>query len=400
MAVTPQAEEFLSDLADSLGVSEARYEQAERSYKSFGTWLSRDDSVVAEFNPQVYVQGSFGLGTTIRPLSDAEDYDVDSVCEFHELDTSVVSQKQLKELLEIEVRSYHRAQAMTKPVRAGRRCWVLDYADGAQFHMDIVPALPQGAELRNLLEAARLDTSLAATSIVITDNERPSYPHISHDWCRSNPLGYIEWFKQRMVVQLAKRKRMLAEAAKADVADIPDYKVRTPLQAAVMILKRHRDMRCTVPKCDRPISIIITTLAAHAYESEETIGEALASILGNMGNYIAHDGDRYVIANPSDPFENFADKWEAHPERAQAFFAWLKQAQDDFAYLGSQVERQRLVETATAMAGEQMAKRAGDMYAGKLAHLSRAPSVAAAVGTGGISFPDSRRAPDNPKSFG
>jgi hypothetical protein len=41
-----------------------------------------------------------------------------------------------------------------------------------------------------------------------------------------------------------------------------------------MILKRHRDYSFTNRKEERPISVIITTLAAHSYNGEETIGRA------------------------------------------------------------------------------------------------------------------------------
>ena len=34
----------------------------------------------------------------------------------------------------------------------------------------------------------------------------------------------------------------------------------------------------------------------------------------------------YYIENPSYAGENFADKWNTHPDRASAFFAWLNQA--------------------------------------------------------------------------
>ena len=63
---------------------------------------------------------------------------------------------------------------MVKPLREGRRCWTLNYSDGAQFHMDVVPALPNGREMRELLEADRFDPRWAATAIAITDNERPN----------------------------------------------------------------------------------------------------------------------------------------------------------------------------------------------------------------------------------
>jgi hypothetical protein len=77
---TKTAEDFLAALADELAISESRYEQASRSYASLGDWLHRPESTVVKYDPQVYVQGSFCLGTAIRPFNDEEEYDVDSVC--------------------------------------------------------------------------------------------------------------------------------------------------------------------------------------------------------------------------------------------------------------------------------------------------------------------------------
>jgi hypothetical protein len=70
--VTPEAEETLEDLAESLAIPDYRYEQAERSYKALGDWLNRPDSSIRQFDPQVHIQGSFGLGTVIPPISDDE----------------------------------------------------------------------------------------------------------------------------------------------------------------------------------------------------------------------------------------------------------------------------------------------------------------------------------------
>ena len=169
LALTKEAEDYLEDLAEELRVSDTRYEQAARSYKSLGEWLHRPASSVRNYGPQVYVQGSFRLGTTIKPLNEAEEYDVDSVCELTSLTKQQVSQAHLKGLLGAEIEAYRRSQNMVKPLREGRRCWVLDYADGAQFHMDVVPSLPNGLSQRMLLEAKGHDSRWAMTAIGITD---------------------------------------------------------------------------------------------------------------------------------------------------------------------------------------------------------------------------------------
>ncbi len=137
-------------------------------------------------------------------------------------------------MLRVEMESYRRSKAMVKPLHEGRRCWTLNYADGAQFHMDVVPALPNATDFRKLLETRHFDARWASTAIAITDNERPNYRQITGDWPRSNPKGYLEWFRSRMIVVLNERKRELAKSINASVEDIPDYKIRTPLQLAAM----------------------------------------------------------------------------------------------------------------------------------------------------------------------
>jgi Second Messenger Oligonucleotide or Dinucleotide Synthetase domain len=162
--ITPQAEQFLEDLAEELDIPEHRYDDATTSYESLGNWLKRDESTVRQFDPHIYVQGSFRLGTAIRPRDDGEEYDVDSVCEFKLLTKSQLSQAELKRRLGVEIHAYARSKNMVKPVREGRRCWILDYADGAQFHMDVVPALPNGLSQRLLLERHNLAAPWASTA--------------------------------------------------------------------------------------------------------------------------------------------------------------------------------------------------------------------------------------------
>lgn len=396
ISLTQQAERFLEALAADLEISEARYEQAQASYNSLGRWLHRSDSTVRQHDPQVYVQGSFGLGTVIKPITEEEDYDVDSVCEFGLLSTSTHSQKELKQLLGVEIHSYHRSQSMTKPVKEGRRCWVLDYADDAQFHMDVVPAVPDAARQRFLLESVGQESIWSSTAIAITDNERRNYELYDADWCRSNPKGYIQWFRQRMAAEFEVRRRMLAEALNAMVEDIPEYRVRTPLQSAIMILKRHRDWRFAGDTENKPISIILTTLAAHSYQSEHSIGQALISILQRMESFIERENGRFVIRNPSDPLENFADKWEEYPARADAFFDWLAQARHDFAQIVTFTDSRRIAESVASSIGKSLAERTLERSAKSGGGLLRAASAAPA---GAISFPDKPRIPTEPKGF-
>jgi len=394
--LTRDAETYLETLAEELAISDARYAQAQNSYDSLGRWLHREGSTIRLFDPQVYVQGSFRLGTAIRPLSEKEDYDVDSMCEFRALKPSQLSQEALKRLLGVEIKSYHASKNMTNPVREGRRCWILDYADGAQFHMDVVPALPNAARARVLIESAGYGAAWSATAVGITDNEREDYTQISDDWPRSNPKGYSEWFKARMGQVFETRRRALAESIHANVEDIPIYRVRTPLQSAIMILKRHRDSRFEGRLKDRPISIILTTLAAHSYDNEATIGDALISILSRMESHIKMVNGRYVIANPTDPLENFADKWAEFPKRAEAFFEWLHKAKADFSTLAQMAGVVAIAESAAPSMGRIVSDRVVKKAPKSGAGLARVASVAP---VGSVSFPNAPRVPTEPKGF-
>jgi hypothetical protein len=357
--VTPEAEEMLEDLAETLEIPQHRYEQAERSYKSLGDWLNRPASSIRQFDPQVHVQGSFGLGTVIPPISDDEHYDIDAVSEFRKLTKAEVAQQQLKHLLGAEMKLYARAQNMNNPVEEHRRCWRLEYADGAQFHMDVTPGIPNEGEQRALLVRKGLDASLADTAIAITDIDHPFYKVVSTDWPRSNPRGYLKWFHSRMAKIFEERKKaLLQKGVRAGTEPIPDYKVRTPLQSSIMILKRHRDIMFTDRFDERPISIILTTLAAHAYNGENKISDALFAMLSQMDRFIVCQPDgTLLIANPSDPSENFADKWKKHPERAAAFFEWLQRAREDFARAAVLSNTQLITENLAKGIGTDMAER-------------------------------------------
>jgi hypothetical protein len=399
-------EAFLEALIAELEIPEHRYDQADRSFKSFGEWLHRDGSSVRQFDPQVYCQGSFRLGTAIRPLTEDEEYDVDSVCEFRLLTKQQLSQYQLKLLLGAEVKAYHDAQAMTKPVREGNRCWILDYADGAHFHMDIVPALPNAAEQKRLLNAILYDARWSDTAISITDRRLPNYQERTELWPRSNPKGYSNWFASRQADVLVRRKRAKADALnrqgfRASVEDIPDFKVKTPLQSAIMILKRHRDNMFAREPDVRPISVIITTLAAHAYEGQETISGALFAILERMDQFIQHDGQKYIIANPTDPYENFADKWQAEPAKAEAFFRWLRTARADFNAAAQAVSFQEMADALTPRMGYRLSTKAADRLTGgnRLLRAATGASAGAAGATSAPSFANAARQPTKPQGY-
>jgi len=347
---------FLASLAASLDVPPSRYDEAEKRYKSVGEWLGRDDSTLKDLSPDVYVQGSFRLGTPIPPISEGEHYDIDLVCELDASKTTL-TQSDLKSMLGVEIGLYAKAHRMTRP-EEGRRCWTLQYADGAQFHLDALPAIPDGNRVETLLLERGLDASWASTAIAITDVDHPRYSYRCDDWPHSNPRGYTNWFRSRMKDVFERQREAMALQERASVEEIPSYRVKTPLQQAVQILKRHRDMMFVTDPDDKPISVIITTLAGLAYRSESEVGFALDAILAKMDDYIEYRRGVAWIANPTDAAENFADRWSTNPSRRMRFYDWLAAARRDLSQLTRESNRERLGALGSAMFGERASNAA------------------------------------------
>lgn len=141
--------------------------------------------------------------------------------------------------------------------------------------------------------------------------------------------------------------------------------------------RRHRDLTFKVDDPNAPVSIIITTLAALAYGNQLDIQEALHAILSSMDGYIAYENGRWCIPNPSEPNENFADKWNEEPDRRVAFF-WLEKARKDFTRAAEQKSLGDTAKVLSKAPGRAEAERA-------VARLSVALP-------GGISFDPNRAA--------
>jgi len=118
------------------------------------------------------------------------------------------------------------------------------------------------------------------------------------------------------------------------VEEIPNQTHKLPLQKAIMILKRHRDMMFRDDGEHKPISIIITTLSARAYKGTESLKDTLDTIINGIQNEITCDMNKNCeVLNPINPSENFADKWIKEPIKKDNFFKWLEQLKKDYQLL-------------------------------------------------------------------
>ena len=172
----------------------------------------------------------------------------------------------------------------------GKRCWTLHYPG---FHLDVLPALP------NL-------SAPSDSAIIITDTEVVC-------WQFSNPIAYADWFHEVMAKELEDKLKVIAK--RMDIAQVSDWQVKTTLQQTVQALKRHRDIYFTDQLDQRPASIIITTLAAHAYRGGGDLYEV--DDITTQRRPSPSATAPLHRREPVEPRQHFPDCWNAKPERAR-----------------------------------------------------------------------------------
>ena len=76
-----QLSEFLKQVALALDIPDEIREEVDREYQQLCEFIEEQDADANRKEPKLYSQGSFRLGTTIRPMSDKDEYDIDLVYE-------------------------------------------------------------------------------------------------------------------------------------------------------------------------------------------------------------------------------------------------------------------------------------------------------------------------------
>jgi hypothetical protein len=316
-----------------LEITPEMFKLAEKRYKSITEFLCEQGTSMAPYNPWLYPQGSANLGLTVKPDYDNE-FDVDIICQL------ILANRPTQEAF-VNILFERLKQRGIYTLRRMNRCVRVQYAN--EFHIDITPAIP--------------DDDLGPQNIKVTDKEVGR-------WKESNPRDYATWYNansQRMP-RIIYADRVLMEAY-ASVEPLPAPTLSRPLlNRIIQLLKRHRDL---VFKGDKsaPISAIITTLAAksyafHAAREHASIVHFIRQVVTDMPHFITKAEGEESVHNPSNPFENYADKWRTKPERQRAFHAWHGAAIVHFNSLLSSlnVGKQKLFENLSTAYGEKNVK--------------------------------------------
>lgn len=341
-------------LIKNLDISPTMFKNAKEKYENIGNFLSDKGLDI-----DVYPQGSFSLGTVVRPYrGDKEmDYDLDCIClvNYEKSNTSPKAVKQMvgDTLLSSQIYKERMQQEWDK-------CWTIQYAEinKVGFNIDVVPAVNEDGKTIERLQTKSDNASKIALSIAITNKIKDN----EYRWCTNNPKGYKEWFdeinKPFKDYNRDVRKQMLFEENRAvynSIEDIPEEIERSALQRAIQILKRHRDVYFSKIKKEdyKPISAIITTISAKIAElgdSSLEIVELLEYIANEFEIYskqqnlsesdfkskyinkkvIKREAGIWNIENPVNPEDNLADSWNNDPLKAKYFFMWVKEVKKDF----------------------------------------------------------------------
>ena len=378
---------FLEKVAEDIDIPPSKYKDAIDCYQAVGRWMEDGNYPGCSGVMSIYPQGSFRLGTVVRPIRGGveADYDIDLVSEFP-VEKNQTDPRTVKMMAGDRLREHGTYQRLLD--EEGKRCWTLDYAelDSVGFHLDVLPCVPNP---RGLLD----------TSIAITNKKGGIY-----EWSASNPRGYGLWFdSQNQVafkIAMSEQKRVLQARAPdiyARVDDVPDQLVRTPLQRSIQLMKRHRDVNFNNARYNgyAPISIIITTLAAQLYQNEPDIYSALTGIVNKLHAHAVlvengsvdrskapyspiertQDGGWY-IGNPVNPDENFADRWhEDNHARASAFFSWVAALKEDLLDILDETRPDVLRKHFTAALGAAVTTSDLDLIAPVQAAVVSTPKI-------------------------
>lgn len=287
---TLQREELLARIAQSLQLDEGRKARMESAYRSVSNILNNDQGFFKNIDVDVYPQGSVASGTTTKPLINFE-FDLDIVVHIKSSYNNYTPNQIYNELVKVLENDERYKNRIIKK----KRCVRLKYAD--DFHMDIMPG---------------------CIKFVIGDNNIKVPDRELKNWVDSNPKGFVEWFLNK--AKTINKPSLLEEYKehlinlRAEVQDLPsdDFYSKTPLQRAVQLIKRFRDIFFEKDDTYGTSSIVLTTLTGEFYAGENTIYETIDNILTKVISDYSNalfGGRRFKVLNPTNPNEDFTDKW-------------------------------------------------------------------------------------------
>lgn len=344
-----QWEEFIVAMLTKLELPADKREAVEHKYEALGHHVARELGI-DDNDVHLVVQGSMKTQTTIAG-DGREKFDLDLVVKlcgrkFEQLQHS-------EEFFQEFGRSLKGIEGAGNP-EPKKRCWRLQYP-GEPFYFDVTPAVPTSEEIMG-------------TDLRVRDPARV--------WSPSNPEDFADWFCtianerfpfQNLMLKAALEARTIVDPIPVETVHIDDI-----LRRLVQLMKLHRDSyykRHSDERRDaKPISVILVTLAAQAYEEIITNEPHLYSsaievaleVVDRMPSFIHRDAWGVRVDNPAltgKMGENFADRWNSdNGVRDGEFKTWHGQLVADLEALFAEQYSKRSEERVRAVFGEHGVK--------------------------------------------
>lgn len=344
---TTLLDDILLRICAKLQLTPTQQAMAQDRYLAAGRWVAAEGSTLSRYNPQIFPQGSLRIGTTVKPLAQ-EEFDLDFVLQL-EMDWH----PPILVLDEVEAR-FRAHDTYKDMIERKNRCIRLNYKN--DFHMDVLPARP--------------DRAAPGTCLLVPDRELRT-------WVPSNPKGFAAWFDSREAVS-----RLLEKVAIEPLPGAETVADKSPLQLAVQLWKRLRDIQFRDRAELAPVSIVLTTLAGVHYNGEQSVYEALLMILARTLTSLPSAG-RLSVCNPSNPKEDLADRWN-QPEAYRAFVTFTRELFTTWQRLPQTVGLDRTTITLKQLFGETVTVAAVRDHAAALEQKRSAQELAVRRNTGFI----------------
>lgn len=295
-------DDILKRITESLQLNQSRRKLVEERYNAVSSFIEESNGIFQ--NAEIYSQGSYRLGTTVKPRQ-GEEYDLDFVVQINK-DWNKMSFSQVYNEFKELMKSNGNWENL---VKEKSRCVRLDYAD--EFHMDIIPTCTESIYNNQ-------------NRIMVPDKKE-------HSWVISNPEGYAKWFESKYIAQKSiylhnYYEGMEIRAAQDLPKDDPNH-LKQPLQHAVQIIKRYRDIYFEGKEELAPSSIVLTTLVGELYRNENTIYETLNRVIERFELAIEEKKSmfqQFHISNPVLPEEIFTKEWDDKPKLFIAFVDFIQ----------------------------------------------------------------------------
>lgn len=237
--------------------------------------LIAGDIAFRSYWPQIVAQGSYAVGTAIRPFRARDEFDVDLLIKLT-LPTWWGSRLTLDWLhARLASNGVFKSRLVEHP-----RCVRVSYA--GDFHLDIVPA-----------RRTRVISPITGMPTLL----RLKVPDRTGGWRFSNPEGFVRWCQRQ------------------------DRRTGGDFSRVVMLLKRWRDIN--VPEKRRIRSIVFTTLIGltvpswkYGGDSRRPDADILTATLGLLDRRLRKFTAVPRVMNPSLASENLARNWTKTDFRA------------------------------------------------------------------------------------